>query len=465
MAQIIILGAGLGGLSTAMVLARDGHEITVLERDPAEPPPAAQAWDDWSRRGVNQFRLPHFMLARWRTLMAQELPEALDAVRAAGGAVVNPVALMPEALRGPIRPTDEQFETVTARRPVLEAAIATVAANTPGVTIRRGVTVTGLRSEARTNPPHVTGVLVEGGQAVPADLVVDCTGRRSPLGSWLDAVGARHPVEEREDCGFVYFARHYRGKSPDFRTLLVQPHDSLTVLTLPGDNDTWSVVLATSSRDHALRCLRDPSTFDRALAQYPLAAHWGDGTPISDVDAIAGIEDRYRRLVVDGEPVATGVVAVGDAWACTNPSLGRGASIGLRHTLSLREALREVDAAEAEKLALRFDELTTMVVEPLYRLTLWFDRHRLAELNADVAGEPYQTEDQRWPVSKAILASALVDPELARGYASLMQLLCTPTELLAQPGVFERVIELGAQAPQYPIPGPDRHALLAAITA
>jgi flavin-dependent dehydrogenase len=89
------------------------------------------------------------------------------------------------------------------------------------------------------------------------------------------------------------------------------------------------VVLATSNRDHALRCLRDPSTFDRALAQYPLAAHWRDGTPISDVDAIAGIEDRYRRLVVDGEPVATGVVAVGDAWACTNPSLGRGASIGL----------------------------------------------------------------------------------------------------------------------------------------
>jgi 2-polyprenyl-6-methoxyphenol hydroxylase-like FAD-dependent oxidoreductase len=239
----------------------------------------------------------------------------------------------------------------------------------------------------------------------------------------------------------------------------------VTVLTLPADRDTWSVVLAISSRDHALRCLRDPSTFDRVLAQYPLAAHWRDGIPISDVDAIAGIEDRYRRLVVDGEPVATGVVAVGDAWACTNPSLGRGASIGLLHSLSLRDALREVDPADAEKLVLRFDELTTTAVEPLYRLTLWFDRHRLAEIDGDVAGEPYQTDDQRWPVSKAMLAAALVDPELARGYASVVQLLCTPTELLAQPGVFERVIELGADAPRYPIPGPDRRALLAAITA
>ena len=46
---------------------------------------------------------------------------------------------------------------------------------------------------------------------------------------------------------------------------------------------------------------------------------------------MAKIEDRYHRFVVDGEPVATGVVAVGDAWACTNPSLGRGATLALVH--------------------------------------------------------------------------------------------------------------------------------------
>ena len=87
-------------------------------------------------------------------------------------------------------------------------------------------------------------------------------------------------------------------------------------------------MLTTSSRDKALRGLREPARWHAALARYPLAAHWADGEPITGVDVMAGIEDRYRRLVVDGEPVATGVVAVGDAWACTNPSVGRGASIG-----------------------------------------------------------------------------------------------------------------------------------------
>ena len=67
------------------------------------------------------------------------------------------------------------------------------------------------------------------------------------------------------------------------------------------------------------------------------------------------------------------------AWACTNPSLGRGTSIGLLHARCLRDLLREVDTEEHEKLARRFDERTAAVVEPLYRLTLWYDRHRLAE--------------------------------------------------------------------------------------
>jgi hypothetical protein len=76
----------------------------------------------------------------------------------------------------------------------------------------------------------------------------------------------------------------------------------VSVLTLPGDNGTWSVVLTTASRDRQLHALREPDRWDAALARYPLAAHWRDGEPITGVDVIAGLEDRHRRLVVNGVP-------------------------------------------------------------------------------------------------------------------------------------------------------------------
>jgi 2-polyprenyl-6-methoxyphenol hydroxylase-like FAD-dependent oxidoreductase len=171
---------------------------------------------------------------------------------------------------------------------------------------------------------------------------------------------------------------------------------------------------------------------------------------------MAGLEDRHRSLVVDGIPVATGVVAVGDAWACTNPSLGRGASIGLAHACALRDVLRDVGAddvsCDPEKLVRRFDEVTAAVVEPLYRMTLWFDRCRLAEIAAD-AGTPGQTDDPRWAVGKALFAASLADQDLAREYLSIALLLSTPDEVFARPGMAERVMRLGAHAPRYPCPG------------
>jgi hypothetical protein len=62
-----------------------------------------------------------------------------------------------------------------------------------------------------------------------------------------------------------------------------------------------------------------------------------------------------------------------------------------------------------------------------------------------------------------MLAANLTDPEIARGYQALVSLLTTPTELFAEPGLADRVMRLGGDAPAYPIPGPDRRELLAAV--
>ena len=169
-------------------------------------------------------------------------------------------------------------------------------------------------------------------------------------------------------------------------------NDSVSLLTLPADNGTWGVGITTSSRDRALRALRHVPCWEAAMRCYPATAGWIDAEPITGVSVMAGIEDRQRQLVVDSVPVVTGLVAVGDAWACTNPSLGRGASIGALHACVLRDVVAKEGTADPDALVLRFAAETAATVAPYVDSTLWFDRHRLAEIEADVAGVPYQPD-------------------------------------------------------------------------
>ena len=50
MANVVVSGAGMNGLTMALLLAKDGHSVTVIERDPAPPPRPDEAWDSWERR-------------------------------------------------------------------------------------------------------------------------------------------------------------------------------------------------------------------------------------------------------------------------------------------------------------------------------------------------------------------------------------------------------------------------------
>ena len=405
MAHIVVLGAGLNGLSTALVLAHDGHPVTVLERDPAEPKGDAEdLWQNWERPGVSQFRLPHLMLARWRRLMEQELPEVIDELERLGGHRLSPLDVLPTAFTGGLRASDEEMRTMQARRPVVEGALAAVAARTPGVVVRRGTKAEALATgtAAGRGVPHVSGVVTDGGEVIPADLVVDAMGRRTPTNRMLEAAGAHRPDEQRDDLGFVYYCRHFRNNSGRSHPVAndLSHHEGLSLLRIPADADTFSWSLVVASNDRDMRRLRDVEAWERALALFPdTQALRAAATPITDIQVMSGAEDRRRSFVVDGEPVVTGLVAVGDAAVRTNPSLGRGSSIGLTQVCTLRDVLREVGPDRPAELARRFAEAIDAVVRPMYQATLDFDRHRMAEVQADIARHALPA--RRWVLDPA----------------------------------------------------------------
>ena len=154
-----------------------------------------------------QFRLAHAFQPRIRQTIEAELPGLAEALEHAGCLRFNPFRALPHALTGGFAPSDERFDMLTGRRPVVEGILAGVALRTPGLVVRRGVAATGLLVDPyRTSSVHVGGVATSTGETLPADLVVDAAGRRSPLGDLLQAAGARRPQEETvHDAGYVYY--------------------------------------------------------------------------------------------------------------------------------------------------------------------------------------------------------------------------------------------------------------------
>ena len=469
MARIVVIGGGLIGLAAALLLARDGHDVTVLERDVAEPDGDADAlWRNWERPGVSQFRLPHHMLAYWRRLMELELPEVVDEVEQLGGQRLSWLDALPAALTGGFRAGDEDLRSVAARRPVVEGALAAVAARAPGVTVRRGAKAVALvmAPPVGHGVPHVRGVVIDGGETLTADLVVDAMGRHTSIDRMLEAMGAPRPREQSEDLGYVYYARQFRNNEPGSVPVAnaLVPYDGMSLLTSSSDADTYSLVFFTASNDRDLRRLRDVDAWERALALFPdVRRLWSVSTPTTDIHVMAGATDRRRSFVIDGMPVVTGLVAVGDAAVQTNPSLGRGASMGLVQARTLRDVLREVGPDRPDELALRFAETDEAVVGPLYRMTLAQDRNRMAEIRADIAGTPHQRSDATWNLQRALERLMLEDADVLRVVMRHV-LHIEPFDLAGLPPALRAKIEaLAVDAPPYPTNGPTRAELLAAV--
>ncbi|WP_249522681.1 FAD-dependent oxidoreductase [Modestobacter marinus] len=465
MAAIVVLGGGVCGLATGMVLARDGNDVLVLEQH-SEPVPTSptEAWDGWRRAGVAQFHQAHYLHPRSTRVLDAELPDVRDALLAAGALRHDPLRNAPPTV-GVLdrRPDDDRFVSVTARRPTLEQVVARSAEAEPRLRVERGVQVEGLATRQVDGAAHVTGVHTTTGRRVDADLVVDATGRRSPLPAWLQAAGARPPQTEATDSGFTYYTRFFRSRSgglPPMRASMQTHVGTFSLLTLPGDCGTWSITLVVDSHDRPLKELRHEDAWTAVVAACPRHAHWLDGEPITGVLSMSGVLDRWTRAVVDGAPVVTGLVAVGDAWSCTNPSLGRGISMGLMQVACLRDVLRDGVDDGPQEFAERWDDRVESALTPWYRATLAVDRARLAEVRALREGQTPAPPEGRAALGPALGRAAAHDAELFRAMLEIAGCLALPPEVFSRPGLAERVMRVAGEHPPDAPPGPDRDQLL-----
>ena len=200
--DIIVVGGGISGLSTALKLSRAGHRITVLERDDTPMPESADAAFEWDRRGAPQVRHSHAFLARLVSLLKANEPDVLDKLFEAGATEIKFGEDLPATMEGFVsEPEDAELNMLTCRRTTFEWVLRRVVLDEGRVTFKTGVGVNGLvhETDAASGLERITGVTTEDGSQLTADLVVVAGGRRSSLPDWLNDIGIGPVQEEVED--------------------------------------------------------------------------------------------------------------------------------------------------------------------------------------------------------------------------------------------------------------------------
>jgi 2-polyprenyl-6-methoxyphenol hydroxylase-like FAD-dependent oxidoreductase len=339
-----------------------------------------------------------------------------------------------------------------SRRLVAEAELRRIVAREPGITLVVGDAVIGVRVSTAGTTPVVTGAHLRGGTSIDADLVVDASGRRSALPDWFAQAELAAPVDERQDCGFTYLTRYYRVKPGSELPVSKIPAsfalDYASVMALGADNDTFSVTVTVSVDDPCRKALREPSSFDSFLHAVASSAPWiRVGEPISDIMTMSRIENRRRRLTTGDGPIAGGIVAIGDAALHTNPTLGRGMSMGLMHAQHLAE-VAHLAADDPVGFVDAFAAWTDDHLGVWYDTQVAADAQSLDRLAAGIRGDrmpPIDTPAARF--ATAAFQCAAHDEAVGVAAAKVAHLFATPANAFGDPAVASRITDFLATEP------------------
>jgi 2-polyprenyl-6-methoxyphenol hydroxylase-like FAD-dependent oxidoreductase len=436
--RVAIIGAGPAGLFLGAGLARRGHDVVAVERDPG---PAADG--TWPRRGVMQFHHAHGFRVQVVAALEAELPGALRRWQADGAE--RATMPLPDGRVVPLG--------MRSRRETFERALRAEALATAGLVIRRGhaeqVTQRGGRAD---------GLRVDGAH-LPADLVIDASGRMGRAARAL-----RPGPVTGGPCGIAYVDRQYQlhpgaEAGPLLSSLFWQADlGGYQALLFLHERGIFSVLLARPSDDRVLADLRHEAAFEAAARAIPGLAEWTSpdrSRPLTAVLPGGPLLNAYRgQTGFDGKLALPGLFFVGDAVATTTPTFGRGVTTTL---LQARELLRLVDEHGTDLVTAgeSFDAWCAAEIKP------WVDDHVCMDelTRRRWAGEDVYGLD---PLpSDLILAAAQKDPAIQAAAAGYLAMTAPAGSLRAAEPRARAVYDTGWRPSR--APGPDRDDLAALI--
>jgi 2-polyprenyl-6-methoxyphenol hydroxylase-like FAD-dependent oxidoreductase len=451
--NVVVVGGGIGGLCTALWLGDRGYRVTVVERDDISVPDnVEEAWSSWDRSGAPQVRFPHIVMARLCSLLREDQPDVYRALVGTGAAEVPFTDfLTPDSADYEPEPGDEELTAVRSRRTTVEWVLRKAALAHDRVEFRGRTVVAGLIAEPGP-VPHVTGVRLADGTQIDADLTVVSAGKRCKLPTWFSEIGAAELQEESSESGVSYVCRFYRlpeGREFDRDAAAVLTEGYLQGGIIEADNGTFGASLTVPRVDNQLRrMLLEPGNLERVMRELPQYAPFADllSDPISDVAAMAGTTNRWRELLVDGEPLATGVVPIGDSVICTNPLYGRGMSTSAWSVDMLAKALDD-HADDHRALVTTYATAVDKDLKPWYLASVQMDEASQREAEAVFSGDDGDAAVGTGSIFARLLALMRYDAVVQRAFMRSINLLASPNALMEDPELIRRIGELMERHP------------------
>jgi hypothetical protein len=284
------------------------------------------------------------------------------------------------------------------------------------------------------------------------------------------------PTEEQSPAGIVYLTRFYRlrpGEQLPLLTKLGAAGDLgyLGFAGFYGDNGTFSITLGVPTSDRELMALRDVAAWEAAVRTLiPLEPWTADGLadPITDVEAMARLENRIRRFVVDGVPVVTGLAVIGDASMTTNPWYGKGCSQAGIAAEALSAALR-THGRDRTAVMLAMDDATRTELEPHYQISCMqdADRTKLHVARSEGREPDPAAAAARDFILNGLIPASRVDPDVFRSFFRAFNMLDAPGALFQDPVVMAAAGAAHAtkdERPPLPTLGPSRDELIAIMS-
>jgi 2-polyprenyl-6-methoxyphenol hydroxylase-like FAD-dependent oxidoreductase len=483
---VLVIGAGIAGLCTALALGPTGRPVTVLERDGAPPSgDADDAFRDWNRRGVGHLRQSHAFLARLGKIIKNDHPKLREAFLEMGVRELGFEGMLSPAQKKTYvpKPVDADFTILTSRRTTLELVIRRYVETLPNVTILSGAVVRKLLTERDPSGVlKVVGVQADGPEGpleLRSPVVIDAGGKSESLIEQLVEEGA--PIrEESETAGILYFTRHYKlkpGRTEPSRDDNPPAGGDLGYLkfgVFPADNGCFSITMCTPEIEYEMRkAIMYPEMWDKMIDNLPGLKVWCNAEqaePVSKVFGMGDLHGRWRDFVTDGKPAVLGFFAVGDCMIRTNPLYGRGCSLAAVQAYIVRDVLAETADPAARLLA--YDKRVQGELRPYYLAMRGQDRGAIkrSEQALTPGYKPTLRERMlRGFAEDGVTPAMRFDIDLLRETMRGFHMLEHPNAWMKKPKNFAKILKYWMRgkkknaAAYPPKAGPDRETMMKAL--